>query len=389
MFARVKRLGGSLALITALCIAFMLGTWVGVPVQTAHSQPNAQADTQTLIDLYKRVIPSVVSIQVRVPTSASDIIIPQDDPHQNLTPPPFSEGDGSGFIYSDEGYIITNSHVVQDADRIQVTFADDITLTAKVVGIDRDSDLAVIKVETDKSRLIPVKLADADTVQIGQHVVAIGNPFGYGGSMSQGIISGLNRRLDSQAVNNGNPFQIPGMIQTDTAINPGNSGGPLFSLDGQVVGVNTAIESRVRQSSGVGFAVPSNLVRKFGDLLIKNGKVEHSFLGIAGGDLTVNLNELMSLDANQRGVLVSRVTEGSPAAAAGIKASTVQKKLDGETISVGGDVIIAIDKVPVRHFEDLLGYLFTKTEVGQTVTLTVLRDGKQIDVPVILQVRPK
>jgi len=369
-----------------LCVAFVLGTLTAAPTHSVYGQSK---DIETeLIDLYKQVNPSVVSIQVRIPNSASSDLVPQDTPHAGVTPPPFSAGDATGFIYNTDGYIVTNSHVVQDADRVEVTFADDTTLTAKVIGMDRDSDLAVIKVETDKSRLIPATLADSDKVQVGQRVGALGNPFGYNNSLSQGIISGLNRRLDSQAVSNEIPYQIPGMIQTDAAINPGNSGGPLFDMNGAVVGINTLIESRVRQSSGVGFAVPSNLIKKFASLLIKDGKIDHSFLGIQGGDLNADEATLIGIDPNQRGVLVTKVTKGSPADKGGIKPSNAQKMLDGIPLDVGGDIIVAVDKMPIHHFEDLLSYLFSKTDIGQTITVTVLRDGKQVDLQVTLEARP-
>ena len=386
MKSRFKQPALSALAAIGLCVAFVLGTLTAAPTHSVYGQSK---DIETeLIDLYKQVNPSVVSIQVRIPNSASSDLVPQDTPHAGVTPPPFSAGDATGFIYNTDGYIVTNSHVVQDADRVEVTFADDTTLTAKVIGMDRDSDLAVIKVETDKSRLIPATLADSDKVQVGQRVGALGNPFGYNNSLSQGIISGLNRRLDSQAVSNEIPYQIPGMIQTDAAINPGNSGGPLFDMNGAVVGINTLIESRVRQSSGVGFAVPSNLIKKFASLLIKDGKIDHSFLGIQGGDLNADEATLIGIDPNQRGVLVTKVTKGSPADKGGIKPSNAQKMLDGIPLDVGGDIIVAVDKMPIHHFEDLLSYLFSKTDIGQTIRVTVLRDGKQVDLQVTLEARP-
>jgi len=419
-----KRAGASALLIASLSTAFVTGLTVGAPVHSASAQAT-DPDTQLFEKLYKQVNPSVVSIYVRIPNTPVNpsgngngnglpnfptLPAPKSDggtpaptlppdnsgngnganPFGNQQQPPFSAGDASGFIYGTDGYIITNSHVVQDADRIEVTFADDTTVTAKVVGIDRDSDLAVIKVQTDASRLIPVTFADSDKLVIGQRVFAIGNPFNYANSMSTGIVSGLNRRLDSQASTNGgqDTYQIPGLVQTDTAINPGNSGGPLFDTTGAVVGINTLIESQVRQSSGVGFALPSNLVQKFVPVLIKNGTVDHSYLGIQGGDLTVDLNTLMGIDPNQHGVLISTVTSGGPADKAGLLASTVKKSLDGVSIKVGGDIIVAVDGTPIHHFVDLLGYLFTKTDVGQKITVTVLRNGKQIDVPITLEARP-
>jgi len=274
---------------------------------------------------------------------------------------------------------------VGNTGRIRVTFADDFTVPATVVGIDPDSDMAVLKVQTNKARLVPLKLADSDQLQVGQRVAAFGNPFRYyPGTMTQGIVSAVNRRFDSQAAN----YQIPGMIQTDTAINPGNSGGPLVDMEGNVVGINTAIESRVRQSSGVGFAVPSNLLAKFAPRLIKDGKVTHAYLGIRGSDLDTEINDLDGLSPEQQGILVSSITRNSPAERAGVRGATDKKYLDGQEIATGGDVIIAINGLPLRKFEQLLGYLFTKTEPGDTVTLTLLRDGKTQDLQVTLVERP-
>ncbi len=416
MQIKFKRSSAAVLIALALGLSFVMGMGFGAPA--AHpvvGQAAVDADTQLFTSLYKQVNPSVVSISVRIPNTPQTGSggpngngngggngngngqpnfpnlpgLPNGQGGPNAAPP-YDTGDAAGFIYSTDGYIVTNSHVVQDADRVEVTFADDVTVTAQVVGNDRDSDLAVIKVTTDASRLIPVTLADSDKIQIGERVFAIGNPFSYNNSMSQGIVSGLNRRLDSQATTQDgqSTYQIPGMIQTDTAINPGNSGGPLFDTNGQVIGVDTLIESRVGQSSGVGFAVPANLVKKFADLLIKNGKVDHSYLGISGGDLTADINTLIGIDPNQRGVLVNTVEAGSPAEQAGIKPSTTAKTLDGEPINVGGDIIVAVDGTPIHHFEDLLGYLFTKTDVGQKITVTVLRDSKQVDLPVTLSARP-
>lgn len=391
MFSKLKRSGAVALLAAALCGSFLVGLAFGTPAHEAVGQAAVDAETQLFTTLYKQVNPSVVSISVRIPAStAPNLGQPQIPGLPDTTPAPYETGDASGFIYDTSGHIITNSHVIQDADRIEVTFADDTTVTAKVIGKDLDSDLAVLQVETDQSRLAPAALADSDQVLIGQRVFAIGNPFAYNNSMSQGIISGLNRRQDSQATTSGgqDTYQIPGMIQTDTAINPGNSGGPLLDMTGRVVGINTLIESRVRQSSGVGFAVPSNLVKKFADLLIKNGSVTHSYLGIIGGDLTVDINNLIGIDPNQHGVLISEIGPGSPAEQAGLKPSMVAKTLDGEPINIGGDIIIAVDGVPIHHFEDLLAYLFSKTDVGQTITVTVLRDNQKVDVKVTLTDRP-
>jgi S1-C subfamily serine protease len=390
---RLKPAGTAALVTVGLYGAFALGAVFSAPAHQVNGQAVVDPETALLTGLYKQVNPSVVSITVRIPnTVSSPDYIP---PVQNGgTPIPFQTGDASGFVYSKDGYIVTNAHVVQDADRVEITFADDITVKAAIVGIDPDSDLAVLKVVTDASRLVPLTLANSDQVQIGQRTFAIGNPFGYSNSMTTGIVSGLKRALNNQNVNNNQSnlqigfFQIPNMIQTDTAINPGNSGGPLVNFNGEVIGVNTLIESRVGQSSGVGFALPSNLIKHFADLLIKNGKVAHTFLGIRGGSLSTDINELIGLDPNLRGVLVNNVTLNSPADKAGILPGTTEKLLDGDPVKVDGDIITAIDGQPVHRFEDIPSYLFSSTDVGQTITLSILRAGKPIEVKVTLVARP-
>lgn len=393
--SRATRFTLALAATCAVCLLAIFGTLSQPSAATVYAAPVAQVapGDQTLIELYKKVIPSVVSVFVRIPERNAVI---QPTPRRGATPTPnpsdpfepFSRGNGSGFIYSEDGYIITNAHVVEDADKVQVMFYDDLLVTAKVVGVNKDSDIAVLKVESDKinkSRFKPLALADSDKLEIGQRVVAIGNPFTYyPGTLTEGIVSGINRRFDSQVAQ----FQIPGMIQTDAAINPGNSGGPLVDMSGAVIGINTAIESNVRQSSGVGFAVPSNLIARFAPRLIKDGVVKHSYLGIRGGDLTSDLSEALGLSIEQQGVIVTEVVRAGPAAAAGIKGTSGTKVVDGEEIPLGGDIIVGVDDVQVRKFEQLLGYLFTKTDPGQTVTLKILRDGQPLEVKVTLAERP-
>jgi len=232
-------------------------------------------------------------------------------------------------------------------------------------------------------------------VKVGEIAVAIGNPFGLQGSMSTGIVSGLGRMLETNGAQNQSQFQsntpnfsIPDMIQTDTAINPGNSGGPLLNLAGEVIGVNTAIATTSGTNSGVGYAIPSSIVKAIADQLIENGKVDHAWLGIAGQDLTSNLATAMKLDAGQRGVLINEVVQGGPADKAGLKGSSTTVTIYGIDVSVGGDVITAVDKVEVKNFDDLLSYIFLHTQSGQKVELTILRDGKPMTVTVTLASRP-
>ncbi len=365
-----------------LTLGAMIGFgFVGV-THPAYSQSAVSNDTDMLHDVYTRVNPSVVSINVRIPATAGSSNPSQGQGQSGQ----YQYAAGSGFVYDTAGHIVTNAHVVEGTDQIEVTFSDDATFRAKVVGVDTDSDVAVIQVEGDISHYPALTLANSDQVVVGDRAIAIGNPFRRSGTMTQGIVSGVHRSVDGTSVQN---YTIPDAIQTDAAINPGNSGGPLLNNRGEVVGINEQIASDVRQSSGVSFAIPSNLVKQVSDVLITDGKVVHTYLGIAGGTLTLDVAEAMKLPVNTHGAYVTQVQRGSPAAKAGLKAGagTVSSLGTGD-VAAGGDVIIAVDQQPIRHFEDLTSYLFTKTKVGQTVTLTILRDGKQQDVKVTLAARP-
>jgi 2-alkenal reductase len=320
------------------------------------------AQQQAFIDVYQRVNPAVVNINV-------------------------GNGQGSGFVYSDDGFIVTNNHVVEGANRLVVTFADDTQLDARLIGRDPDSDLAVIKVEAAPGSLTAAALTDSDALEVGQIVIAIGNPFGLANSMTTGIVSGLGRLLPSAQAPNGSSYNIPDIIQTDAAINPGNSGGPLLDLYGQVIGVNSAIASPVRASSGVGYAIPANIVSVVVPQLIETGRVAHPWLGIAGGTLTADMAEALSLDPDQRGVLVSSVTANGPADLAGLRGNS-NGAGPANPSSLGADIIVGIEEQPVREFDDLLSYIVQHTQVGQTVTLSILRDGRNQDISLTLQARP-
>lgn len=362
--------------------------------QSGQTSQSAVPGSLTYVDLYAKANPSVVSLRVveKSDTSASQLEqmpnfpnMPTPDP--NGMPP--SQAEGSGIIYDNNGYIITNNHVVAGAQRIIVTFAGLQEADAKLVGADPYTDLAVIKVDSLPSDVTPAILGDSDTLLVGQQVAAIGNPFGQPGSLSTGIISGLGRLLDVDAASqSGGNYSVPDVIQTDAAINPGNSGGPLFNLAGEVIGVNTAIDSPVRASAGVGYAVPVNIVKIVVPQLIKNGKVEHAFLGLSGTSLTGDLAKAMGLDPNTRGVLVASVVDNGPAAKAGLQVNNKKVTIDGVEYEIGGDVITAIDGRTVRVFDDLLGYLLAHKKAGDVVTLTLLRNGKSMDVQVTLGARP-
>ncbi|MGH9952340.1 MAG: trypsin-like peptidase domain-containing protein, partial [Nitrososphaeraceae archaeon] len=328
---------------------------------------------------------------------------------------------GSGFVYDKEGHIITNYHVISgigqraggmtgsengNDNEFTITFLNGSVYDARVIGTDADSDLAVLKITDDISmaELIPLPIGNSSEIEVGQPVVAIGNPFGLSGSMTEGIISGLGRLLTPQPPlplpgEEGPfiPFQydipptfsIPNIIQTDAAINPGNSGGPLLNIRGEVIGVNTAIFSNTGLYSGVGFAVPSNMVKKVVPSLISTGSYDHPYLGIAGTDLTSDISEGIGLPSNiTGGFLITQVTEGSPADQAGLRGGDVLTSINGRQIELGGDIITGVDNVPVRKIDDLISYLEREKSVGDTVNLTIFRDGKKQQIDVTLAARP-
>lgn len=338
----------------------------------------------TLGDIYRQVGPSVVNIQVT--SSGLATSTPFDQNGNQL--PNVQSALGSGFIWDTQGHIVTNNHVVEGATKIEVVFADGTTYSAELVGADKDSDLAVVKINADASLLKPVQVADSTAVQVGDLAIAIGNPYGLGGTMTVGIISALGRSLQTDNTSLTGSYTIPDIIQTDAAINPGNSGGVLLDSAGQVIGVTAAIESPVQANVGIGFVIPSAIVKNVVPELISNGTYEHSYLGISGGTLIPDLADAMNLDHNQRGILIATVTDGGPASDAGLKGSDQVFTLDGYDVNIGGDVITAIDGTSTPTFDDLVSYLASSTKPEQTVTLDILRDGKAQQVKVTLAARP-
>jgi serine protease Do len=345
----------------------------------------------TLEQVYAQVNPSVVNIQVVETASTTNSAIPEIPGFQFQFPqvPQTQQVLGSGFVWDTQGYIVTNDHVVDGATKISVTFYDGTTVPAEITGTDPDSDLAVIKVDVPASELQPVQMADSTQVKVGELAIAIGNPFGLQGTMTMGIISALGRTLPSQASSTeGQYYSIPDVIQTDAPINPGNSGGVLVNDSGLVIGVTAAIESAVQSNAGIGFVIPSQIVQKVVPALIQTGHYDHPYIGISGMSLTPELAQAMDLETNQRGALVIDVTPGSPADKAGLQGSDRQVDIDGQQERVGGDVIVAVDGQPVKEMDDLIAYLARNTEVGQTITLTVLRNGKNETFDVTLAARP-
>ncbi|MFQ5341134.1 MAG: trypsin-like peptidase domain-containing protein [Anaerolineae bacterium] len=372
---------------------------------TSASAPPADALAAlqgTLENIYAQVNPAVVNIRVVQKTKVSVPSFPEIPGMPNFpffgplvpqTPQGpqefYQSGLGSGFVWGTRGYIVTNNHVVEGADKITVTFFDGTTVTGTVMGTDPDSDLAVVKVDVPVEQLHPVTLADSTQVKVGQLAIAIGNPFGLEGTMTQGIVSAVGRLLPAGSGNSQGPrYSIPDIIQTDAPINPGNSGGVLVDDQGRVIGVTAAIESPVRASAGIGFAIPSAIVQTVVPALIKTGHYEHAWLGISGASLTPDLAKAMGLKADQRGALVVEVVPDSPADKAGLRGSDRQVTMEGQPVPVGGDVIVAIDGQPVNEIDDLITYLGRHTEAGQKVTLSVLRQGKEETVKVTLAARP-
>jgi len=291
---------------------------------------------------------------------------------------------GSGIVYDVSGHIITNNHVVEDSQKTTVTFLDGTSYNAKVIGTDPYTDLAVIKVDVNPSLLHPLPIGDSSTLRVGDQVAAIGNPFGLSGSMTSGIVSQLGRLLSTPGTAS---FSIPDVIQTDAAVNPGNSGGPLLNMKGQVIGINTAIQSGTGEFAGIGFAVPSNTVSKIVPILIKEGKYKHPWLGISGVDIDPDLAGILGLQ-DTRGLLVVSIVKDSPAEKAGLHGSTETKEIDGIKYQIGGDVILSVDHKDVRKIDDILIHLQREKKVGDTIDLEILREGRVTNFELTLEERP-
>jgi S1-C subfamily serine protease len=331
----------------------------------------AWAEDLLLINLYERVNPSVVNIEILVSSAFS------------LGSDLYAEGEGSGFIFDEEGRIVTNNHVVEGAEEVQVTLYDGTMAEARVLGTDPHSDLAVIEVDLPAELLHPVELGDSEQLRVGQRVIAIGNPYGLEGTMTTGIISALGRTLPAES-----QFNIPNVVQTDAAINPGNSGGPLLDSEGRLIGVNTAISTTTGGNSGVGFAVPVNLLKRVVPELISSGHYDHPQVGIKGMTITPLLIKELDLPV-QSGVLVSEATADGPADKAGVRGGTTEVSIRGNLVRTGGDIIVSIDGHEVEQFEDLLSYIVMETEVGQEVALSIVRDGEERVIKVTLGARPE
>ncbi len=317
---------------------------------------------QVVTGVYRTVLPSVVRIEVQQRVTGSGGLFGSADGFQ-------PSGEGSGFVWSDDGIVVTNHHVVAEADRVIVSFADGEELVAEVLGSDPDSDLAALRIDVPEGGLQASKLGDSDAVNVGQFALAIGNPFGQEFTLTQGIVSAIGRTIQSAEGN----FSNPKAIQTDAPINPGNSGGPLLDIYGNVIGINSQIQTRSGASAGVGFAVPVNTAKRVIPELIETGEYEYAYLGVNGSTVRdLSLDEL-GLPDDTRGVLLQGVVRGGPADIAGLVPNN-------GAVGVRGDVITAVDGVAVGSMDELIAYLTENIRPGDTIDLTVIRDDGSVEV---------
>jgi len=324
-----------------------------------------ESETLSLMEIFEKAEPGVV----RVNTIRNQTM--------NET-----GGVGSGFVFDKMGHIITNAHVIEGSTKTVVTFLDGRSYNAEIIGIDEYTDIGVIKVNADLKLLQPLSLGDSSNLNVGEPITAIGNPFGLSGSMTSGIVSQMGRLLPS-----GSGYSIPDVIQTDAAINPGNSGGPLLNMRGNIVGINTAIQSTTGEFTGVGFAIPSQTVAKIVPTLISEGEYKHPWIGISGRDIDPDTANVLGLK-DALGFLIITVVENSPAEDAGLIGSDKTIEVDGKEYPVGGDIIVAVDGMDVRKIDDILVHLQRVKTIGDEMNLEILRDGRTTNVTVILQERP-
>ena len=364
--------------------------WIAIAAGWVEAGADAPADRQaplasqrpvadgggkglTVGQIYDRVDAGVAFIQASGGDAAAS-------PFGGPVPP--QEATGSGFLMDDAGHVVTNAHVVDGAESFELTLGDDQkTYDAKLLGSDPSTDIAVLEVDTGDDAVEPLPLGTSENVTVGDPVVAIGNPFGLDRTVTAGIVSALQRQISAP-----NGFTISDVIQTDAPINPGNSGGPLISADGEVIGVNSQIESTTRGNVGIGFAVPIDTAAEIAQSIISGGDVEHAYLGITGADLDPELAEAMNIDA-EAGALVQRVVPDSPAAEAGIEGGDVTASLAGREIRIGGDVIVAVDGESVASMEEVIAAV-NASDPGDELEMTLLRGDDERTVTVTLADRP-
>ena len=337
----------------------------------ARGPSGLMPEEETLIGIYKAASPGVVHI--------TSTVLSQDFFFRVMP----ERGTGSGIVINDKGFILTNNHVVENADSLEVTLPDKSKVPAKLVGRDPENDLAVIRVNVPKENLTPLRLGDSSQLQVGQMAIAIGNPFGLDRTVTRGVVSAVGRSLKSETGR-----QIRNVIQTDAAINPGNSGGPLLNSQGEVIGVNTVIITPSGGSVGIGFAVPVNTAKKLVPQLIARGRASHAWLGISGMDINPTMAKTLSLPVKE-GVMIAQVIPNGPAARVGLRGSQRRVRLGNYLVNVGGDIIQTVDGEKIASMDDLTAFLDERKKVGDEVQVHVLRDGKPHSVTVRLGELPE
>jgi S1-C subfamily serine protease len=379
-------LGGLAAVAAVAVLGGLEGDTTVVTSTAAAPAPrlSPNGDGMSVNEIYERAAPGVVRVNATSSqTSVDPTLVPGGG--SPLPSVPDSSALGSGFVIDKTGHIVTNYHVVRDAGQVTVSFSNRDTVRAEVVGTDPSTDLAVLRVETSASALTPLRLGNSDAVRVGDPVVAIGNPFGLDRTVTAGIVSALQRLITAP-----NRFTIDHVIQTDAPINPGNSGGPLLNVRGQVIGVNTQIETGTGTSAsgnvGIGFAVPANTVKDVVAQILRTGRVEHAYLGISGQALTEEVADEYNLPVDA-GVLVGSVTSGSGAARAGLQGGETEVVVAGQTFVLGGDIIVAFDGEKISSIEELRDAISEK-KPGDKVTLVIYRDANKSSVTVTLGRQP-
>ena len=377
--ARTLPLAAALAAAAALGAGGGAATYAVLPrgegdtvvrqVTVTDAEPTASMTGLSVAEIYRRARKGVVEIVVTT--------------NGQTGPFPFrgseARAQGSGFVYDDEGHIVTNDHVVDGASAITVRFWNGETYEAQVVGSDASTDLAVLEVDAPASVLVPLTFGDSSAVQVGDAVVAIGSPFGLEGTVTSGIVSALHRQMTSP-----NDFTIDDSIQTDAAINHGNSGGPLLDAHGRVIGVTSQIESDSGGNDGVGFAIPSNTARSVVSQLLESGRVEHAYLGVSLATIPPSVAGQLDLPA---GAEITQVRSGTPAAEADLQGATGEKTVAGETYPTGGDVVTTVDGKRISTADDLRRAIEAKSP-GDAISLTYVRAGSNHTVDVVLASRP-
>jgi S1-C subfamily serine protease len=377
LLASCRFVKGSSPTEVAIPASPLAATPVPLPAATPPLAPSASLVSleSEVVGVYDSAGPGVVHITSRSYTY---------DFFFNPVP---QEGTGSGFVYDGEGHIVTNYHVVEGAEELFVALPGDVEVAAQIVGVDPSNDLAVIQVNLESELLHPIPLGDSEGLRVGQFVVAIGNPFGLDRTLTVGVVSALGRVIESP-----DDRFIGEIIQTDAAINPGNSGGPLLDLAGRVIGVNTAIFSPSQASAGIGFAVPVNTVRRVVPELIARGRYPHPWLSASLLSLTPRWIEILQQAGMEvpveHGILVVETVQGGAAARAGLREGDQLIRIGRQTLAIGGDIIVAVDDHPIKDGRDLTVYLETQTRVGDTVELTVVREGHEERLTVQLDERP-